>query len=374
MAQDSHIHDVLIVGAGVTGSTAAALLVRAELDVALLETRHDGDLDEVTDWVNPHAASILGSASISDSTLPGEPIERCTFYSADLVKSIEPAIPQPPPCLVERAELIRTIRGSVAAVSSACLHEGADVLTVQAGEDMVVASLADGRRFFGRLLLIASGHGSRLPEQIGSPAFPDNQPNLHTASYHCPLDGRSEPSTIDFVLGIDREAGIGYRLSRGGFLTVGVCTRAAPSETIACLVALSERFERLGLLPSCWREHARRVVSASSPAGASLLMDSHVTKRTLLIGRAGGFVASHTNEAIYPCMWSARLACEVVCEAIQSRNPQDKLRDFERLWRTELAAHLRSPNADPASILPLVLSNQQMANNMLESFYLGTNL
>ena len=239
---------------------------------------------------------------------------------------------------------------------------------------MVTALLADGRRFVAKLLLIASGHRSHLIEQIGSPAFPDSHSALRAASFRCPSDGAEEPGRMDYVLGIDREAGIGYRLSRGGFLTVGVCTRAAPSETIPCLVALSERFERLGLLPACWREHARRVVSASSPAGASLLMDSHVTKRTLLIGRAGGFVASHTNEAIYPCMWSARLACEVVCEAIQSRNPQDKLRDFERLWRTELAAHLRSPNADPASILPLVLSNQQMANSMLESFYLGTNL
>ena len=84
-------------------------------------------------------------------------------------------------------------------------------------------------------------------------------------------------------------------------------------------------------------------------------------------------LAGHTNEGIYPCMWSAKLASRVVVEASQSRNPQDKLRDFEQLWRTELAAHLRSPNADPISIMPLVLSNQQMANNMAESFFLGTN-
>ena len=102
-------------------------------------------------------------------------------------------------------------------------------------------------------------------------------------------------------------------------------------------------------------------------------MDGHVAKRTLLIGHAGGFAASYTNEGIYPGMWSAVLASQVLTGALQSSVPQDTLRRFESLWRTELARHLRAPFTDSQSILPLVFSNKQMAGKMVESFHLGVN-
>ncbi|MCZ6652304.1 MAG: hypothetical protein O7D91_04675, partial [Planctomycetota bacterium] len=60
-------------------------------------------------------------------------------------------------------------------------------------------------------------------------------------------------------------------------------------------------------------------------------------------------------------------------EALRSSVPQDTLRQFENLWRMELAGHLRAPFTDSQSILPLVFSNKQMAGKMVESFHLGVN-
>ncbi len=107
--------------------------------------------------------------------------------------------------------------------------------------------------------------------------------------------------------------------------------------------------------------------------GVSLEIESHVAKRTLIIGQAGGFVTGYTNEGIYPGMWSAQLACEIIGRTLKSSQPQDTLREFESLWRTTMAQHLRAPHEDAQSILPLVLSNQRMADKMLESLHLGLN-
>ncbi len=373
MVKETHIHDVLVVGAGISGATAAALLAPAPCDVLLLEARKKQDQQQCTDWLNPHAKTILEDAAVPTNELLREPIRRCVFYSADFSKSIEPALPEEPAYVVDCARLVRAMLKQFQAGKYGRFEDQAEVRLVEPGEEVVTVSLADGRRFAGKLLLIATGERAQLVEQVGLSVNPSLEEALRAASYRCPGGEYAEAGRMDYVLGLGGSGGIGYRMSRDGSLTVGVCVDSSSADAVEHLRQVSTRFQQQALLPAHWPEYAEGASPVRSPAGLSLVMESHVAKRTLVIGQAGGFIASYTNEGIYPCMWSAKLASGVVVEALRSSNPQDKLRKFETLWRTELASHLSPPNADAQSILPLVFSSQQMADKMLKSFHLGTS-
>jgi flavin-dependent dehydrogenase len=111
-----------------------------------------------------------------------------------------------------------------------------------------------------------------------------------------------------------------------------------------------------------------------SPVATALDTESHVGKHTLVIGDAGGFVAAASNEGIYPAMWSAQIAAEVIENALHANRSQDELISFDSAWRMQMADYLRSPHTDIQFLLPLIFSNQPMANRMGAAFFHGENI
>ncbi|NUQ51003.1 MAG: hypothetical protein HUU27_13925, partial [Phycisphaerae bacterium] len=108
-----------------------------------------------------------------------------------------------------------------------------------------------------------------------------------------------------------------------------------------------------------------------SPAGLALDLDTHVGKRCLLLGDAGGFVSAFSNEGIYPAMMSGVLAADVVARALKAPVPQDELASFGVEWRTRLADYLRMPNTDLSLLVPLVFNNPQMCLRVARAFLHG---
>jgi hypothetical protein len=47
---------------------------------------------------------------------------------------------------------------------------------------------------------------------------------------------------------------------------------------------------------------------------------------------------------------------------------------FDSLWRMQMADHLRSPHTDIRFLLPLIFSNQPMADRMGAAFFFGENI
>jgi len=133
-----------------------------------------------------------------------------------------------------------------------------------------------------------------------------------------------------------------------------------------------------GVVPMDLSPAAAAATVVSSPASAGLDMETHVGKHSLVFGDAGGFVSAASNEGIYPGMWSAQLAAEVAETALQAakngRPTQDELMRFDSLWRIQMADYLRSPHTDIQFILPLIFSNQPMADRMGAAFFSGENI
>ena len=73
-------------------------------------------------------------------------------------------------------------------------------------------------------------------------------------------------------------------------------------------------------------------------------------------------------------MWAAQIAAGVAQTALRSVHSQDALMTFDSQWRIEMADYLRPPNTDNQFLLPLIFSNQPMADRMGAAFFSGDNI
>lgn len=373
MAEEKHVHDVLIVGASVAGATAAALLAADDWDVLLLDAKKFPLNAHRIAWIGPQGKAILKQAKVPTRRILSNAIVSCNFYSSDFSKHISPSLPKEKIFLIDEPEFVQAILSALVARKSGRFRDQAEVVRVTPSEDHTSAILADRTKVYGKLLLIATGYGSQLLEQVGLSASAPSDKGLWTASYVYPRGKLAKSGHTDFILGVGGPGGYAYRMAKDALLTVGICAQASASATVTALMQMSQHLVKRELLPADWQTYAAGTQAIWSPAGLALEMESHVAKRTLTIGRVGGFVASHTDESIDPCMWSAQLSMQVVRDALMSRQPQDKLREFESLWSIAMAEYLRPPNTDPQSLLSLIFSNQQIADKMLEAILLGAN-
>jgi flavin-dependent dehydrogenase len=107
------------------------------------------------------------------------------------------------------------------------------------------------------------------------------------------------------------------------------------------------------------------------PVAAALELESHVGKRSLAVGLAGGFVAALSGQWLYPTIAAAAVAAGVVRRAIADPRPQDVLAQFGARWRGEFADYLRSPNTRLAFLLPLAFGNPHIAARFSRAYLFG---
>ncbi len=372
MAETSQCYDVIVVGASVSGATVAALLAAGGNSVALLEAEALSDIPPAASLLNPECGAILDTVGLNQSAVGAAEQTSYRFHLADFSKTITPKKPKDTVHVVEHATLITRMIEQAAAHPGFTAEAGQRVLRMVAGERVMACHLENGRIVEGRLAVLATGAGCPLAEQL-SICSGIREAGVYAARYRCPGGDLGRLGHTDCILGLGGGDGVGYRLTTGETLTVAVGVRDSGARAINELMQISAHMVAAGLLPADWQTHAAGTRAQWSPAGGALEIENHVGKLTVAIGGVGGFVAGFTNETVYPGMWSAQLAANVISEALLCSQPQDKLRDFDREWRMTMAEYLRPPNTDAQSLLPLIFSNQQMADKMLESLVLGTN-
>ena len=250
MRQEAHVHDVIVVGAGASGALAAVLLAKAEHDVLLLDANRFPVQATCTDWLSPHAEDILKSASVPTDGILGDPVRHCSMYLADFSKSIDPELPERTAFLVDYGQLTQAIVRQFQADERGRFEDQTDVVEIRLGEDSVTVLLSDGRERLGRFLLLAAGTDTRLIEQTGLSAGLASGEGWWMSAYSCPGGELAAPGRVDCVLAVGSAAGVGYRMSKDGRLTVGVCMEGSASDAQREMESLSDRFRQRG---SCRR-------------------------------------------------------------------------------------------------------------------------
>jgi flavin-dependent dehydrogenase len=376
------LYDVAVVGAGPAGATAAIYLAQQNRKVVLIDRQTSPREAASVGWLNVRAAPVLAKLGVGVRPLLDQAFRDVTFYSEDFSRTARPNFADAPGYLIDRAQfddaLVKT-----AADNGVNVVEGNAVVDVKPMETEVVARLSDERTVSSRLLILATGRGSAVQDRLGF-----TQPARHGTIWTAQVDASLEPGSdeaapakgagpdprVAVVLGLDRAGSFALScVSRRG-LAVVINWLGEREETLPVLAKMCQALFRHGVVPVDLSAAAPEASLAASPASAALDMDTHVGKHTLLIGDAGGFVCAASNEGIYPAMWSAQIASDVIDAALDSDQSQDELMTFESKWRTTMADYLRSPNTDIQFLLPLIFSNQPMADRMGGAFFSGENI
>ncbi|HUW82394.1 MAG TPA: FAD-dependent monooxygenase [Phycisphaerae bacterium] len=367
------MYDVLIIGVSPAGTVAAALLARQNRTVALVARDQPTAHLPCTTWVGKDAEAILECIGLSARDALGPALKHLIFRSPDLSQHAASDVARIGAHLTDRAHLLKQL--------TACAQrDGAELVTadpvveITLAESFVVASLQSGRSIEARLLIAADEVESLLVEHLPHARLQKclvcHQLELHPPAQVLNDFFGSTPLAV-VAFNCPRADASAYVLVGSGRLAVGLGA-SANSETAAKLFAqFCGMATQSGLIPPDLSLEPKAGDTWLTPAGAAVELETHVAKRAILIGRAGGFVAAVSSLDAYPEMWSAQLAADVAAQALNSDNPQDELGRFDAAWRTGMARHLQPPNTDLQFLLPLVFSNSQMADRLAQAILTG---
>lgn len=372
MANASRTFDVAIVGAGPSGATAAIKLANQGHTVALIDAATYPRTTRCAGWLSSKAKPLLDDIGLSVKMFSGRTFESAMFHNADLSKSAQPHFTEAPGILLDRTRFGDAL-AKIAAKAGATFLDGCRVTDVVLEEDAVSLMTANADPIRSRLLIAASGRGTPLLAQLklGTGSTPSGS---WVAQVDASAPVNKGATALAVVLGIDASGGFGLVIRTEDRVSVAVHTSSDKETVLPTLVTLCRTLADAKILDTDLSRQAATVDVVDSPGAVALAMDSHVAKHTLIVGDAGGFVSAASGEGIYPAMWSASIAADVINEALATANPQDTLRSFDSRWRGALADYLRAPNTDMQYLVPLIFTHQPMADRMGAAFFFGENI
>ncbi len=370
MEQSQEVHDVLVMGGGVAGALAARLLVQSGRDILLCAENEHQSNESPWAWIGPLSIDLLRQVGVQLSDIGARRIDRFRFFTSDLNRQTSAELSSDL-YLMEVSRLARALEALL------CLDElghyrKTTVAHLSPKEEHVCCQFQDSTTCRGRLMLVGSSAGRLELEKSGLISRPISRAGLWQVEFWGSIPSNDPVTQMDLIMGLDEGQGYGYRVESNGLLGLGVCARTS-RRVHEEIMGLSERLVRQNMVPERWRECIEFLEPVWRPAGLSLDMESHVVKRALLFGEAGGFVTTFSNDWVYPFLKSAQMAAGVADEVMEMSNFQDKIREYDSLWRLALVEYLRAPNTDLQSLTPLVFVNQQVANKMLSAMLLGKN-
>lgn len=366
--------DVTIIGAGPAGATAAIMLAQAGHHVALIDKEKFPRVANATGWVSMRIAALLQEIGVPAENVLNRPFRHVTFFSADFAEQAKPNLPEPVGYLIDRPKFENALI-QAATDSGATLIDETTVSEVRLKETAAEAKLSSGEQIDSRLLLLATGRNASLLDRAGFSNTPPIKP-MWTAQVESPLaksEGGVEPR-VAIALGLNKAGSFALCAILPDRMAVTINWFGEREEARPAMIEVCKRAAAHGVLPMDLGADAAKATVARSPASQALDLDTHVGKHTLVIGDAGGFVSATSNEGIYPAMASAQVAVETLLEALNSDQSQDELMKFDTVWRMRMADYLRAPHTDIQFLLPLVFSNQPMADRMAAAFFSGENI
>jgi menaquinone-9 beta-reductase len=358
-------YDVVIVGGGPAGSAAAIAARRLKLKTLIIERGTTPQPGPCPGWLGPAAIKLCQDCGVDLKSVTGAEFSGLRLWPWDLSAHVDVADPELRGWIVEPSALSRALLAA-ARQAKAQVLQPAEVAQLQLGESNATLNLPDGSAVRGSVVLIADGIDSRTAQlaNIPTPALDGSAGTAALAVLETP-DARNG---LDVVLGAGRTLRVATITQQGTHIRVTLLTRDPGSPAAAQLNALLGAARGAGVLPP---DSPATVSPIPCLAGAALESESHVGKRCLLVGDAGGFVAAFSNEGLYPALRSGWLAAQTAARALAAPVLQDELASFSADWRTDLAEYLRMPNTDLGLLLPMVFGNPQMSSRVARAFLLG---
>ena len=338
-------YDVLVVGAGPAGSTAAKLLAEAGYHTLLVDKARFPRHKTCASWVNrlafEHFPYLQGhEAELVDSAFYG-----VTFLDEALTRQATWKERRLSGYLSLRSKFDNGLK-NIAVAAGAEFLQDSGIASLEMGEGGVAIRLEDGEEFAGRALIGADGANSRVAVLTGLRQGWTDSESVLCANEDLPYPVEditrrySARPPLLVVLRFDGLTGYGWVFPKRGHICVGIGGQLRPGERIQDLYRKFFRVaQERGSLPG--EIAPQKPYYALDPAGAVNKGKPMVRGGVVLVGDAAGFVSGSTGEGIYPAMESARLAVELIERGLRSGKLEEELKRFETLWRVRLGGYLR---------------------------------
>jgi len=391
--QTDKMFDVLVLGAGPAGAAAAVFSANKGLTVSVLErnamlTPQAARLE----WLHPQTHALLDRVGVTSQDAVLGTIDRVRFVDAARNRNAT----APLDVTTDIVDTMRLTEDMLAAARAAGaeLTCDAEVTSIETHEHAVTLNTRSGERVSGRFLIAADGYDSLAVKAFGfdqeqPPALPTSccqsvcgtsvSPVVHHRrdAGATVIPAAAKPTgdgELTWILTSDDLSSFGYTYAVGGYVVIGFVAPIPTDDMSARFEEAIVQWRGAGILPEGVDARGARSEARRVPRGIALDADTHVAKRSLIIGDAGGYVTAASHEGLYPAIWSASLATEVCAEAKSARHPQDALAEFDARWRREMIEYLRLPNADLRFLIPLLFTNERMAQRLTNALLGGTNL
>ena len=322
------MYDVLIVGAGPAGSTAALDLTSSGARVALIDHR--------TRIGDKLCTGIIGVECADRFPVPPDLVHHRA--SAALIHS--PAgqtysveHPSTQALIVDRVAYIdcvaqkATDRGAEHHLG--CMARGIDVS--DRGASLCVSRGGQERRLHGRAILIATGFGSPLTRMAG----------LDHASNGDFLLGHQRIVEVTGLEATEVYMGDAYAPSSFGWLvptshSQGLLGTISRARSDAGLESLTESLSERGRIRPVQESEIGRWGIPIRPIARTY------GDRVLVLGDAAGFAKPTTGGGIYYAMLSGEIAARTLLESLDTGDFSDRaLRKYETRWKSEFGDELR---------------------------------
>lgn len=360
----AELYDLVVVGSGVAGATAAWRAARQSARVLLLGGSSGRPGDASAGWLGPAGVKLARACGLTPKAVGAATFSGLRLHSWDLKRSRRVDDRELHGWLVNCGQFEAGL-WEAASDAGACGLPDAAVEELGLGEERAVLRLGDGRKVSGRVVLIADGCDSAVAHMAHLPSAA-RQPTVAEALF-ADYQTSDEDVGLEVVIGASRLGNLATIMRLGRRASVRFVVRDSGQQLGQQFQLFCQRAAERGLLPAVEARPVKRIW----PAGVALDMETHVGKRCLLIGPAGGFVAAFSQEELYPAMRSGWIAADAALRALKAPVLQDELALFGEQWRQELADYMRMPNTDLSLLVPLIFSNERMSRRVARAFLLG---
>ena len=337
--------DIVIVGAGPAGSTAAKLLADRGYSVLLVDRANFPRHKTCASWINRLAFERYSYLQPHLDELIEAPFYGITFYDAAAER--HGAYLERRPCgyLSLRSKLDDGLR-KIAMEAGAQFMGGCAVTGIREDRDGATVVLTDGREFSAEVVVGADGASSRVAFAAGIRKGWGRRDYVLCANADIPcsqeLIAKTYGEKFPFYVYLEYGGVQGYAwvFPKRQHVCVGIGAMLADGRAIR---GLYSRFFRdmkdRGHLPESLTEVG--TYYDIDPVGAVHRLESLTRGRVMLIGDAAGFVSGSTGEGIYPGMVSGEVAAEIIHETLGRRTVESGLARYNDAWRGELGEYVK---------------------------------